>query len=182
MDNRYKARVWDVFRKYHYLNTNLHPAATQYVGILNGETLVCHTGVIQAAMMKGVKRVHRFVTLPDYQGIGIGSRFIDFIAGLYVAEGLKFNLITTTPALRFSLMKNEKWNLRRSGHVPPPGNLKDLSEERFGVGHLAKSFSCDRVTYSFDYVGNAVISAEQKQHTQEREKKVKNNTQQLSLF
>ena len=51
--NGHKERLWDVFRKYHYLNTSLHPAATQYVGILNGEILVCHTGVIQAAMKSG---------------------------------------------------------------------------------------------------------------------------------
>ena len=54
--NGHKERLWDVFRKYHYLNTSLHPAATQYVGILNGEILVCHTGVIQAAMKKSGKR------------------------------------------------------------------------------------------------------------------------------
>lgn len=154
--------MWNVFRKYHYLNTSLHPAAAQYVGILNGEVVVCHTGVIQAAMMKGKKRVHRFVTLPDYQGIGLGSHFIDFIAGIYKAQGLEFNLITTTPALRFSLIKNPNWLLRRSGHVQKPGNIKHLGEERYKMAHIVKSFSCDRVTYSFDYVGDAVQSAEPK--------------------
>lgn len=109
LGNGHKERLWNVFRKYHYLNTTLHPAATQYVGILNGEILVCHTGVIQAAMKKGVKRVHRFVVLPDFQGIGIGLKFINFIAGQYIKQGLKFNLITTTPAIRCALERSDKW-------------------------------------------------------------------------
>ena len=143
--------MWNIFRKHHYLNTSLHPAATQYVGLLNGEILVCHTGVIQAAMKKGKKRVHRLVTLPDFQGIGIGLNFINFIADIYDKSGLKFNLITTTPALRFALEKNPNWSLRRAGYVSKPGNAKEL-ESNFGLGHLNSTFSCNRVTYSFDYI------------------------------
>ena len=134
-------------------------------------------------MMKGKKRVHRLVTLPDYQGIGLGSRFIDFIAGLYKAQGLEFNLITTTPALRFSLIKNKNWFLRRSGHVQKPGNIKHLGEERYKIAHIVKSFSCDRVTFSFDYVGDAVESAEKKPVVVKRRSTESNpKVTQLSLF
>lgn len=174
--------MWNIFRKYHYLNTSLHPAAAQYIGILNGDVVVCHTGVIQAAMKKGIKRVHRFVTLPDYQGIGIGTKFIDFIAGIYKADGLGFNLITTTPALRFALIKSDKWFLRRSGYVQKPGNIKHLSEDRYKIGHIVKSFSCDRITYSFDYTGEAVESAEPKVVKVEKKKESKPDATQLNLF
>ena len=143
--------MWDIFRKYHYLNTSLHPASAQYVGILNETSLVCHTGVIQAAMKKGVKRVHRLVTLPDYQGLGIGTSFIRFIADIYVKQGLKFNLITTTPALRYALLRDDKWALKRSGYVQKAGNADKL-EANFGLGHLNNTFSCNRETWSFDYM------------------------------
>jgi hypothetical protein len=133
-------------------------------------------------MKKGVKRVHRLVTLPEYQGIGLGSHFIDFIAGLYIADGLKFNLITTTPALRFSLEKSGKWFLRRSGYVQKPGNIKHLSEDRYKIGHIVKSFSCDRITYSFDYIGEPTISAEPKPQAVKRERKEQPKVEQLTLF
>lgn len=133
-------------------------------------------------MMKGVKRVHRLVTLPEYQGIGIGTHFIDFVAGLYKAEGLKFNLITTTPALRFALEKSGRWFLRRSGYVQKPGNIKHLSEERYKIGHIVKSFSCDRITYSFDYIGEPTISAEPKPKTASLERKEYRKVEQLTLF
>lgn len=102
-------------------------------------------------MKKGVKRVHRFVVLPDFQGIGIGLKFINFIAEQYIKQGLKFNLITTTPAIRCALERSDRWMLRRSGNVTPPGKSKLMSER---YEHLKKSFSCSRVTYSFDFIGN----------------------------
>lgn len=167
--------MWDVFRKYHYLNTELHPSATQYVGILNGNELVCHAGVIQAAMKKNTKRVHRFVTLPEYQGIGIGTRFIDFVARQYADKGIKFNLITTTPALRFALEKSGKWMLRRSGNVTPPGKSK-LMEQKYA--HLRSSFSCNRVTYSFDYISDVPL----REYDESDDKGKNNDSVQLDLF
>lgn len=94
--------------------------------------------------------MHRLVTLPDYQGLGIGTRFVKFVADIYAKQGLKFNLITTTPALRYALMKDSKWLLKRSGYVSRAGNADKL-EENFGLGHLNNTFSCNRETWSFDY-------------------------------
>ena len=36
VDNKLKARVWNIFKKYHYLNGDLHKACSQYVGVING--------------------------------------------------------------------------------------------------------------------------------------------------
>lgn len=125
-------------------------------------------------MKKGVKRVHRLVTLPDYQGLGIGTRFIKFIADLYDRQGLKFNLITTTPALRYALMRDEKWHLKRSGYVSRAGNADKL-EENFGLGHLNNTFSCNRETWSFDYVSSG-------EQSKEEEIQEQSSIIQLSLF
>lgn len=76
----------------------MHNAAQQFVGVINGE-IVCHTGVIYFPMQKGKKRVHRLVVLPDYQGIGIGTKFIKEVAKIVTAEGFELNLTTTTPSL-----------------------------------------------------------------------------------
>lgn len=104
--------------------------------------LVVHTGVIQAPLRKGFKQVHRLVVLPDYQGIGIGTKFITFIANYYANQGLTMKLITTTPAIRFSLDKSDYWMLRRSGKVKPNGNKKYLA-------HINNSQSSNRVTYTY---------------------------------
>ena len=125
------------------MNTNLAKPAQQYVGIMDGK-LVCHTGVIQAPLRKGFKQVHRLVVLPDYQGIGIGTKFITFIADEYKKQDLTMKLITTTPAIRFSLDKSPKWTLTRSGYVQPSGNTKYMK-------HWVNSESSKRITYTYVY-------------------------------
>ena len=140
-----KQSIWSIFRKYHYLNTALASPAQQYVGIMDGK-LVCHTGVIQAPLRKGFKQVHRLVVLPDYQGIGIGTRFITFIAEEYRKQNQTMKLITTTPAIRFALDKSTKWTLTRSGYVQPSGNTKYMK-------HWSNSESSKRITYTYVYGG-----------------------------
>ena len=141
-----KQGIWSIFRKYHYLNTNLAKPAQQYVGIMDGK-LVCHTGVIQAPLRKGFKQVHRLVVLPDYQGIGIGVKFISFIAEEYKKQNLIMKLITTTPAIRFSLDRHPNWMLTRSGYVQPSGNNKYMK-------HWVNSQSSKRITYTYVYGEN----------------------------
>ena len=149
VDNADKKQVWEVFRKYHYLNTDLHAAAYQYVGVLNGE-LVAHTGVIQFPMRKGWKRVHRLVVLPDYQGIGIGTAFINAIAELYRENGYTFNLTTTTPSLVHALRRSVCWRLLRYGRAK--GTMGSYGN-KYGIdnSHFKNSESNRRITYSFNY-------------------------------
>lgn len=141
-----------MFRKYHYLNTDLHQAAEQYVGIINGH-MVCHTGVIQFPMRKGWKRVHRLVVLPDYQGIGVGTRFIKEIAKIYHNKDMEFNLTTTTPSLIHALLKDDDWRLNRHGRELS-GSKGYARYKNNNLGHLSKSNSSHRITYSFFYNGD----------------------------
>jgi GNAT superfamily N-acetyltransferase len=138
-----------LFKKYHYLNTDLHAAAQQYVGVLNGE-IVAHTGIIFFPMQKGKKRVHRLVVLPDYQGVGIGTAFINAVAEIVAAEGYELNLTTTTPALVGALRRSPRWTLARFGRSK---NSYDSMQKRYGKGfkHLSNATSQNRVTYSFWY-------------------------------
>lgn len=132
------------------MNTSLHQAAEQYIGIVNGE-MVCHTGIIQFPMRKNWKRVHRLVVLPDYQGIGIGMKFINAVAKIVDARGTRVNLTTTTPSIVHALARSDEWNLVRQGRSTGTweGFGVRYSGERFG--HLTKTKSVDRVTYSFNY-------------------------------
>jgi GNAT superfamily N-acetyltransferase len=111
------------------------------------EQIVAHTGVLQFPMRKGWKRIHRLVVLPDYQGVGIGVRFINAVAGLVVAEGHNVNLTTTTPALVGALKRSKAWTLVRKG-VVKMGSLKDIVSES---KQLANASSDKRPTFSFNF-------------------------------
>jgi GNAT superfamily N-acetyltransferase len=108
--------------------------------------MVAHTGVIQFPMRKGWKRIHRLVVLPDYQGVGIGVRFIDAVAGIVAADGHNVNLTTTTPALVGALRRSADWALVRKG-VVKMGDLKDRASEK----RLGKAASTMRPTFSFNF-------------------------------
>jgi GNAT superfamily N-acetyltransferase len=99
-------------------------------------------------MRKGWKRVHRLVVLPDYQGIGIGVKFINEISKHYIDNGFNINLTTTTPALVQSLCSDNYWALVRSGRVTNVwGNKGNFNKETSQV----KGASVNRVTYSFNF-------------------------------
>lgn len=135
------------------MNTDLHNAAQQYVGVLNGE-IVCHTGIIFFPMQKGKKRVHRLVVLPDYQGIGIGTRFIKEVAKLVTAEGYELNLTTTTPALVGALKHDKQWVLARYGRSDDMAGWAryvDKGRKPGSLKHLGNASSSNRITYSFWY-------------------------------
>ena len=97
-------------------------------------------------MRKGWKRIHRFVVLPDYQGIGIGVAFIEKVSELMNEEGFEVNLTTTTPALVKALTKNKRWVLTRFGRSK--GAFGDtFPKDKM----LDNAVSKNRVTYSFNF-------------------------------
>ena len=107
-------------------------------------------------MRKGWKRVHRMVVLPDYQGIGIGIKFINEVSKHYIENGFNMNLTTTTPALVGGLSRNDKWSLVRANRVKTTwANFKkyntDVGKGSKSMEALAKKSSINRITYSFNF-------------------------------
>lgn len=111
---------------------------------------MAHTGLIQFPMRKGWKRVHRLVVLPDYQGIGIGTKFINEVTKHYADEGWNINLTTTTPALVHALARDKKWALVRHGRVK--NTLRKNFEKYYSKKESKGIGSSDnRITYSFNW-------------------------------
>ena len=67
--------------------------------------------------VKNMKKVHRLVVLPDYQGIGLGGRLLEVVGEYYRKDGFRFNIQTSAPSLIFALKKNKKWALTRKGRI-----------------------------------------------------------------
>lgn len=69
---------------------------------------------------KKIKKVTRLVMLPEYQGIGLGIRFLNEIAKMYVAKGWDFAIQTSARNLIMSLKKSDNWILARYGFEEYP--------------------------------------------------------------
>ncbi|MGA3288758.1 MAG: GNAT family N-acetyltransferase [Candidatus Bathyarchaeia archaeon] len=91
--------MWQMFRQYHYLNGQLGAGVRCYVALYQ-EKPVAFIAVAHVRMGGHFFRVSRLVVLPDYQGIGIGKRLLNFIAELYTSQiSLPFYLVTSNPQL-----------------------------------------------------------------------------------
>ena len=135
----YKARdksIWKMFAKHHYLSHSHNNAANVFIGFINNQIAgflsVLHFPHPKA---KNIKKVHRLVILPDYQGAGFGIKFLNEIGDIYKKENHRFTIVTSAPSLIYSLKNNDKWICKQFGrNTPHTGDLKnkviDLKKQR----------------------------------------------------
>lgn len=111
---------WAIYRKYHYLNTDISKSVQCYE-LFEKDVPVAFLAVIHqpTTSAKNVKRVSRLVVLPDYQGIGIGGRFLDAIAEYYDSRDFIFEIKTSARNLIGSLQRNAKWKCASWGFTSP---------------------------------------------------------------
>ena len=104
-------------------------------------------------MRKGWKRVHRLVVLPDYQGIGIGTKFINEVTKHYIENGFNMNLTTTTPALVHALARDNNWALVRANRIGGSAKAwkRYYGEKSTGSDLGGETSSSNRITYSFNW-------------------------------
>lgn len=116
-----------------------------YVGVYKGKP-VAFISLKRVPSQTSFYRVSRLVVLPDYQGVGIGKRLLNFVAELYAQLGrLPLFITTSNPQLR-NLM-DVGWELRRVGHTK-------LDHGSFGFRkRFQQSSSRRRITMSFKYRG-----------------------------
>jgi GNAT superfamily N-acetyltransferase len=94
-------------------------------------------------------RVSRLVVLPDYQGIGIGKRLLDFIGELYTTQTkLPFYIVTSNPQIIRG--NNRHLDIARFGH----SNM-GMTSSKINNG-LKNSLSRNRLTVSLKYSHNSV--------------------------
>lgn len=97
---------------------------------------------------KNTWKGHRYVVIPDYQGVGIGRNFTNYIAEMFIREGKSYISTTSNPSMIFARKTDEKWVLTRIGRAGS-GSANGF-QNKFKKG----STSNNRITVSFEYVGN----------------------------
>ena len=106
------ASLWKIFRQYQYLNGKSDAGVRCYVALYQNKP-IAFIAIVCTRMKAKYYRVSRSVVLPDYQGIGIGKRFLDFIAELYSSQTkMPFYTLTSNPQLIHGRLRNWK----RFGH------------------------------------------------------------------
>jgi len=150
---------WPMFEPHHYLKLPRMVAAEYFVGAVDGEP-VCHLGVAPRLEVGGV-RACRMVVMPEWQGAGVGVRFLNSICQWYVDGKSKYgNRVKTSyfhtshPGLVAALRRDKKW-VQVSANLYGGDKVKSArSISRSNGGALIAGYGGHfRAVQGFKYIG-----------------------------
>lgn len=98
---------------------------------------------------KKMKRIHRLVVRPDYQGFGIGFTMLNFVAEKYFSEGFDVRIVTSLKYMVKQMYKNKMWVCNHIGYIPQIS--KNAASH---CKNLKNTNSSTRLTSSFKYIGS----------------------------
>jgi ABC-type lipoprotein export system ATPase subunit/GNAT superfamily N-acetyltransferase len=147
---RCRYETWKIFKQHHYLTEDLNKAAINYLILWNDKPIA----FIAILPFPGVgdsktRRISRIVVLPDYQGLGIGKKLIDYISSLYFKIDSQMYIRTINPALGISLT-NDKINWQ-----PTLSNMK----ANFAADSSGRKL-LNKISYSFKFIGQKSTDSE----------------------
>ena len=145
--HRCRVEAWRLFARHHYLSASLAPQARCYLATWGGEP-VSFAATLPVIARKGRRRFTRIVTLPDYQGIGVGMRTVAAVAELHREEGHRISVTSSHPALIRHCRDSPRWRatgVKKTGQ-PVVRNRSAFATYRSSAG---------RAVVTFDYVGEA---------------------------
>jgi len=136
--------IWKMFAKHHYLSHSHNNAANVFIATVNDEI----AGFISILpfphpIVKKVKRVHRLVITPDYQGAGIGLKLLNEVGKYYKKADWRFRITTSSPSLVYALKKSDLWRcIDFSRKTQSKTNLMNTK--------ISSNHSANRLTASFE--------------------------------
>lgn len=146
---------WKYFKQHYYLDLPMPIAAEYFVGTVNGE-LVCHLA-IAPKFDSGYYRATRLVVMPEWQGAGVGTKFLNWVAQFHIEgngrKNRKYRTIfhTSHPQLCSYLRRSKSWE--QISAVLYGGN-KTKSHKSLSKSAAASGFGGHfRAIQGFRYVG-----------------------------
>lgn len=92
-----------------------------------------------------LKRVSRLVILPDYQGVGLGTKFLDVIAEHYKEQGFDFSIVTSAKNMINALNNSKKWKMVR-------WSVNKCNSNKSTIDYNRKSMRNNCMTGGFRYI------------------------------
>jgi GNAT superfamily N-acetyltransferase len=158
-----KGSVFRHFKPHYYLDLPYPAAAEYFVGIVGNEP-VCHIAVCPL-FTANAYRATRLVVMAEWQGAGIGTRFLDAI-GQYHLDGrgrcgriLPTFFHTSHPQLCMALRRSDKWvqtgaHLYGDNKVKSARSIKRSHEKSNKTNRASTGYGGHfRAVQAFKYIG-----------------------------
>lgn len=142
-----KREFWQMFARHHYLSSEHSNSASVFVATIDDQLAAfCSVINFPHPRVKNMKKIHRLVVLPDYQGIGIGILLLTEVAKIYISNGFRIGITTSAPSLVFSLKHKKDWLCKSIGR-------KSKSKSKTMSDKFKSTISTNRITATFEYSG-----------------------------
>jgi|TARA_R110000764_G_scaffold206692_1_gene292079 GNAT superfamily N-acetyltransferase len=157
---------WKYFKEHYYLDLNFPPAAEYFIGTVGGE-LVSHIAVCPM-FTAGAYRATRLVVMPEWQGAGVGTKFLELVMEYHKQgngrKGHKLPTIfhTSHPQLIGFLNRSKNWILKSQvlfgGNKKKSGaSIAKANKGKNGIGSSAAKTGGFgghfRAVQGFKYIG-----------------------------
>lgn len=142
-----KREIWKLFKQHHYLSADLNIACRLFVAYLDNKIV----GMIAVLPNPGnfnktytSFRIHRLVVLPDYQGLGIARKMLEYLCDLYLYHNRNMYLRTSHIKLINYMLHSSKWK---------GDGVLTTSKQQTGMMHNYIVKDKNRLSTSFKYIG-----------------------------
>jgi GNAT superfamily N-acetyltransferase len=140
-----------MFRDHHYLSGDINKGSRCWITIWDGQPVGFSANLaLPSAYLKNAWRGHRTVILPEYQGMGFGSRMSEAVAEIFLSEGKRYFTKTSHPRLGEYRESSPKW---RSTNHNKKLRMDYVNSNDHKFSEKLKDIHKDRVTYNHEYVG-----------------------------
>lgn len=127
------------------MNASISESSHCY-GLYDGDNIIGFMSVLHQPhpVRTKLKRCSRLVILPDYQGIGLGYKFLTFIANLYSEKGYDFSIVTSARNMIYKLKNSDDWRMTRV-------SVNNCSSKKSAIDYKRASMRNNCKTASFFY-------------------------------
>lgn len=147
--SRVESDTWNFFKKHHYLTEAVNKSCKFFLFEWNNKPV----GIVAAINQPGpgerkrAMALSRTVVLPDFQGMGIGSKISEFTAKIFVAENRKVYTKTINPAL--GEYRNKSDVFKGTAFNGKSRKIKSDTDNK-------ASNRLERASYCHEYIGEGI--------------------------
>jgi ABC-type ATPase involved in cell division len=148
--------VWRYFAPHHYLSSTLAHSAFCFCAFIEHRPVAFCAWLPFVGRSKStqkIRRVHRAVCLPDYQGIGIGNALTERLAAMWKALDYRAIISSSHPAIIHGYRVSESWRMSQA----PKRHARETTSR------AQSSRAINRLTASFEYIGASLSRNEAEQ-------------------
>lgn len=151
--SRVESKTWNFFKKHHYLTEKLNKSAKCFLFEWNNKPIgiCCVLNTPRNNNPYGVA-ISRIVILPDYQGMGLGSKICNFIGAIFKNNGNDLYIKTVNPSLGEYFNNSKNW-LGTSHNMKKREDIKYSNEKSY-------KNRLERLSYCHKFIGNSIIGYE----------------------